>query len=187
MTVDLTGLLDRWRCGDRSVESELLGEIYPLLRGLVRKQLGDAEGLTLQPTELAHEAYLKLAAQKRIQWQNRGHFFAIAGRLVRRVVIDYLRERSAQKRGGQEEKIPVHLLGDSDHPAMTMDSEWLRLDQLLAELERFDPEAAQLVEERYFAGLSVAAIAENRGVSESTIARQWRTVRAWLEARMQAA
>jgi len=184
MSTDLTGLLGRWRQGDLSVEGQILEQTYPLLRALVRKQLGSNRAYTMQATELAHEAYLKLAEQKQIDWQSRGHFFAIAGRLVRRVVIDYLRERQAQKRGGAQAAVPLHELDEADCPAEQDQHEWLRLDSVLCELERFDPDGAKLVEQRYFAGLSVPQIAKAAGVSESTIARQWRTVRAWLEARI---
>lgn len=184
MSADLTGLLGRWRQGDLSVEGQILEQTYPLLRALVRKQLGSNRAYTMQATELAHEAYLKLAEQKQIDWQSRGHFFAIAGRLVRRVVIDYLRERQAQKRGGAQAAVPLHELDEADCPAEQDQHEWLRLESVLCELERFDPDGAKLVEQRYFAGLSVPEIAKAAGVSESTVARQWRTVRAWLEARM---
>lgn len=184
MSADLTGLLGRWRSGDSSVEGQILEQTYPLLRALVRRHLGNKRAYTMQATELAHEAYLKLAEQRRVDWQSREHFFAIAGRLVRRVVVDYLRERQAQKRGGDQTPLPLHELDDANCPAEEQQHEWLRLESLLCELERFDPEGAKLVEQRYFAGLSVAEIATSSNVSESTVARQWRTVRAWLEGQM---
>jgi RNA polymerase sigma factor (TIGR02999 family) len=180
--VDLTGLLGRWHAGDRSVENEIFAELYPLLRSLAQRSLGDARGYTVQPTELAHEAYLRLAEQQRVDWKNRGHFFAIAGRVVRRVVIDYLRERGAQKRGAGDDKISLDEINDSDLPLLEAGSDWLRLDLILNDLEKVDPAAARLVEQRYFAGLSVDEIAAAQGVSRSSVNRQWRLVRAWLEA-----
>lgn len=181
---ELTSMLKQWRAGDRSVERAVLAEIYPLLRGLAHREVPVNSNYTLQPTELAHEAYLKLLDQRKIDWQDRGHFFAIAGRLVRQVVIDYLRERQAHKRGAQAEKLPLQALSESDQPIIEGGMDWLELDAALTELERVDADAAALVEQRYFAGMSVAAIALERGVSEATIARQWRTTRAWLEVRL---
>jgi RNA polymerase sigma factor (TIGR02999 family) len=179
---ELTSMLKQWRAGDRSVERAVLAEIYPLLRGLAHREVPANGHYTLQPTELAHEAYLKLLEQRKVDWQDRGHFYAIASRLVRQVVIDYLRER--HKRGAQVDKLPLQLLTESDQPAVEGSMDWLELDAALSELERVDADAAELVELRYFAGLSVAAIAQQRGVSEATIARQWRTTRAWLEVRL---
>ncbi len=184
MSQELTDLLHRWRDGDKAAESAAFDEIYPILRALAHKQMAQSRSYTLQPTELAHEAYLKLAEQRRVNWQDRGHFLAIAARIVRRVVIDYLRERQALKRGSSEQKVSLDVLSDSDAPAAADSFDWLRLDKVLEELERFDPEGARLVEQRYFAGLSVPAIAEAWQVSESTIARQWRATRAWLEHRL---
>lgn len=182
---ELTAMLKQWRAGDRSVERAVLDQIYPVLRGLAHRQVPVHGAWTLQPTELAHEAYLKLFEQRKMDWQDRGHFFAIAGRLVRQVVIDYLRERQAIKRGGQDAKVPLESLSDSDLPQQAEAGlDWLELDAALAELEQVDASAAELVEQRYFAGLSVPEIAEQRGVSEATVARQWRTTRAWLEVRL---
>lgn len=181
---ELTTMLKQWRGGDRTVERAVLAEIYPLLRGLAHREVPANGNYTLQPTELAHEAYLKLLEQRKIEWQDRGHFYAIAGRLVRQVVIDYLRGRQAHKRGAQADRLPLQDLSESDQPVVAGGIDWLELDGALTELERVDPDAAELVEQRYFVGLSVAAIAEQRGVSEATIARQWRATRAWLEVRL---
>lgn len=184
MTADLTKLLQRWQDGDESARAAAMEEVYPLLRALAHRQLNHGASLTLQPTELAHEAYLKLLDQRRIEWQSRGHFYAIAARVVRRVVIDYLRERQAQKRGGGEERLSLEAMDESDHPQAEAGIDWLRLDRVLEELEGFNAEGARLVEQRYFVGMSVPEIAQSWGVSESTIARQWRSVRAWLELRL---
>lgn len=184
MSQELTDLLQRWRAGDKTAERQAFDEIYPILRALARKQLAQPGAYTLQPTDLAHEAYLKLAEQQRMEWQDRGHFLAIAARIVRRVVVDYLRERQALKRGSGEPKLSLDMLSDSDAPAAADSFDWLRLDKILEELEFFDPDGARLVELRYFTGLSVPAIAKAQEVSESTIARQWRATRAWLEFRL---
>lgn len=184
MPDSLTDLLNRWRAGEADAERAALDVVYPVLRALAHRQMPAQGGWTLQPTELAHEAYLKLAQQQRVHWQDRGHFYAIAARVVRRVVIDHLRERDALKRGGLAVKIPLDLLSESDAPAAGTDTDWLQLDRVLDELESFDPQGARLVEMRYFTGLPVTEIAAVWQVSEATVARQWRATRAWLQQRL---
>jgi RNA polymerase sigma factor (TIGR02999 family) len=180
---ETTALLRRWSAGDRTVEDEVMAVIYPLLRALANRQLARDGAMTLQPTELAHEAYLQLANQ-RTRWQNRGHFFAIAGRVVRRVVIDHLRERSAAKRGGREPALAVDHLIEAELPAIDCAVDWLDVDRALTELEAIQPHSARLIELRYFAGLSLEDTAAAMGMSRATIVRQWRTARAWLHERM---
>jgi len=184
MSFELTQLLTRWRAGDRDAERAVIEEIYPLLRALAHKQLAAGHSCTVQPTELAHEAYLRLRDQRRVDWQDREHFFAIVGRIVRRVVIDHVRERRALKRGVQVQKVSLDMLGDSEPRASIDGEDWLRMDQVLTELEGFDPEGARLVEMRYFVGLSVVEVARSWQVSEATVARQWRATRAWLGLRL---
>ena len=179
----MTQLLARWRTGDKAAENELFEQIYPLLRGLARRELAGNGPLTLQPTELAHDAYIKLAGQYS-EWANREQFMAVAGRVVRRVVIDYLRQRQAAKRGSGDKGIALHNLEESQLPAMLAEEDLLRLDRVLEELEEFDPESARLVEQRYFAGMTVVEIAVAWERSEATVARQWRVARAWLRARL---
>ncbi len=185
MSDALTKLLQQWRDGDRSVESQVMDIVYPVLRAFAHKQLGSGRALTMQPTELAHEAYFRLAGQRDVDWQNRGHFFSIAGRIVRHVVIDYLRERGAEKRGANEVLVSSTHLAEADMPAVDSTVDWLRIDQVLTELETFNAEGARIVEMRYFAGLSLEETALATGVSRATLVRQWRTTRAWLHDRMQ--
>jgi RNA polymerase sigma factor (TIGR02999 family) len=188
MSIDLTQQLRAWYQGDRSGEKRLFDEIYPVLRGIAHRQLQahKAGAMTLQATEVAHEGFMRLFGQQAIDWQTRAQFFAIAATIVRRVVIDYLRERSAQKRGAGVEKISLAVLTDSDSPALADNTEdWIRLDQVLAELEDFDPASAKIVELRYFVGMTVPEIAQLQEISVSSVERQWRTARAWLHQRMQ--
>jgi RNA polymerase sigma factor (TIGR02999 family) len=185
MKVELTQLLHRWQSGDHSVEPEVMAEVYPFLRAFAHRQLAGNKQLTMQPTELAHEAYFRLVGQREVDWQNRGHFFAIAGRVVRRVVIDYLRERGAEKRGNKEAQISVEHLTNTDIPRVENDIDWLRIDQVLTELERFSADSAKIVEMRYFVGLSIEETALVMGVSRATLVRQWRTARAWLHERLE--
>lgn len=185
MSEDLTALLQQWRAGDQAAEAKLMEAIYPILRGLAHRQLSGNKALTLQPTELAHEAYFRLAGQRQVDWQNRAHFFAIAGRIVRRVVIDYLRERSAEKRGRNENTVSINHLIESDIPVIENNTDWLRIDKLLTELETFDASSARIVEMRYFVGLTIEETAMATGLSTATLGRQWRTARAWLQQRLE--
>jgi RNA polymerase sigma factor (TIGR02999 family) len=185
VNADLTLLLRRWRAGDSAVEGEVMAAIYPLLRALAHRQLSAGRSLTLQPTELAHEAYFRLIGQREVDWQNRGHFFALAGRLVRYVVIDYLRERATEKRGRHEITVSIDHLAETELPTVHDDQDWLRIDSLLDELETADAASARLIEMRYFAGLTLEETALATGVSRATVVRQWRTARAWLHQRLQ--
>ena len=185
MNEEITALLHQWNTGDPSAEAKLMETVYPFLRALAHRQLAGNKSMTLQPTELAHEAYFRLVGQRQVDWQNRGHFFSIAGRIVRRVVIDHLRERNAEKRGRNEITISIEHLAEADQPAVESDMDWLQIDKVLTELEVFDANSARIVEMRYFAGLSLEETAAATGVSRATLIRQWRTARAWLHERLQ--
>jgi RNA polymerase sigma factor (TIGR02999 family) len=185
LDIELTALLRQWRSGDQQAEARLIEVIYPVLRALAHRQLSGDKRLTVQPTELAHEAYFRLAGQRHVDWQNRAHFFAIVGRVVRRVVIDYIRERETEKRGRNEQTVSIDHLVESDMPSVENNLDWLRMDQLLNDLEVFDADSARIVEMRYFVGLSVEETAQAMGVSTATLGRQWRTARAWLHERLQ--
>jgi RNA polymerase sigma factor (TIGR02999 family) len=184
---DITQQLRQWYEGDRSTERQLFDAIYPTLRSIAQNQLvkNGGAGLTLQATEIANEGFMRLLGQNP-GWEDRSHFFVMAATVIRRVVIDYLRERSALKRGAGEDRVSLHDLQDSVLP-MQLDTteEWFNLDRVLVELEKFDPSSARLVELRFFMGLSVQEIAELQKVSESTLQRQWRMARAWLGHRLQ--
>lgn len=184
-TSDLTTLLHRWQAGDLAAESAILAEVYPALRAIAHRQLAGRSNLTLQPTELAHEAYFRLAGQREVDWQNRGHFFSIAARIVRRVVIDYLRARSAQKRGSNEITVSLDHLSELDSPLVSSDFDWLQFDQVLGELESVDAVSSRIVELRYFVGLSLEETAAATDTSRATVVRQWRTARAWLHQRLE--
>ncbi|HET7845399.1 MAG TPA: ECF-type sigma factor [Xanthomonadales bacterium] len=181
----ITALLQRWRTGDRAAENALLEAVYPLLRDLARAQIRRNGGsLTLQATELAHEAYGRLEQQKSVDWQNRDHFFAIAATLIRRIVVDYQRMRGSEKRGG---RLPFVRLGDVDEnqmPHIDDSVDWIGLDQALAALQEEDADCARVVELKFFSGLTTERIAELCGSSVATVGRQWRFARAWLANRL---
>ena len=136
--------------------------------------------LTLQPTALVNEAYLRLIDQKRVAWQNRAHFFGVAAQLMRRILVDHARSRLAEKRGGGQRALS---LGNVDeHPAGQDDNgvDILALHEALERLAALDPPQARIVELRYFSGLSIEETAESLGMSSSTVKREWKIARAWL-------
>lgn len=184
-TPSVTDLLTAWKGGDRSVESALATSIYPVLRDVARSQVRRNAGvLTLAATEVAHEAFERLQRQQLVDWRNRDHFFAIAATVTRRVVIDYLRQRSAEKRGGE---LVFVELDDADRDGIALDDQmidWLALDQALGRLGEVDPDSLRVVELRLFSGLAVEEIAEVMGSSTATVGRQWRFARVWLSERL---
>ena len=179
--VDITNLLSRWRQGEPGVEDRLAAHIYPVLKELASRQIRRNAGhITVRPTALVSDAYERIAEQKSVDWQNRGHFYAIAATVLRRVLVDQLRQQQSLKRGG--DLAFVELEAAEAEPGSDGDAtvDWLALDQALNQLASEDASAARLVELRLFSGLSVEEIAEVQGQSLSTIARQWRFARAWL-------
>ncbi len=142
----------------------------------------EREGHTLNATALVHEAYLKLVDQTRIEWQSRGHFFAVASQAMRRILVNYARERNAQKRGGRHEHVS---LIDAHVFQNTIDSERLEaLDDALTRLSAFDERGAEVVTYRYFGGLTHAEIGSVLGTSEVTVRRAWTAAKAWLKAEL---
>lgn len=181
----ITALLADWHRGDRAAEDRLVRSIYPVLRDMARAQVRrNARVLTLSATELAHEAYERLAPQKAVDWKNRDHFFAIAATVIRRVVVDYLRERNAEKRGGGLPFVQIEDVGLGELPMQPDMVDWLAVDQALTELAESDPDCARVVELRLFSGLSVEQIAGVMASSSATVGRQWRFARTWLAERL---
>jgi RNA polymerase sigma factor (TIGR02999 family) len=181
----ITALLADWHRGDRAAEDRLVRSIYPVLRDMARAQVRrNARVLTLSATELAHEAYERLAPQKAVDWKNRDHFFAIAATVIRRVVVDYLRERNAEKRGGGMPFVQIEDVGLGELPMQPDMVDWLAVDQALTELAESDPDCARVVELRLFSGLSVEQIAGVMASSTATVGRQWRFARTWLAERL---
>lgn len=183
---EITDLLSAWRSGDSEAERVLLDKLYPLVRALAARHLSKpSDPITLQATELANEAFIKLYGQGQQHWENRQHFLAITGRILRRVVLDHLKSRGREKRGAGLVFVTLDNL-DARVEETTGDlTDWVTVDALLTELELVDHESARLIELRYFAGLSVEEAAEVMGISVSTAVRDWRSARAWLHARLQ--
>lgn len=179
--ISITSLLGRWREGDRAAEEQLAKAIYPLLRQVAQSQIRKQDShLTLSATDLAQEAYIRLREQQSVDWQNREQFFAIAATVVRRVVIDYLRERFADKRGGGKLFVDLDNTGEDElkHNAETID--WIAVDQALTRLSGLDPDCARVVELKLFTPLSAEEIASATRSSVATVGRHWRFARNWL-------
>jgi RNA polymerase sigma factor (TIGR02999 family) len=178
----ITEALRRLRAGEVSALDELVPLIYDDLRFLARRQLGGRGAAeTLRTTGLVHEAYLRLAAQARPPWRDRGHFFAVAARAMRHILIDYARGRRRQKRGNGQVHVPL----DETQIAIEAEASHLvAVDDALDRLAAVDERQARVVECRFFAGLSEEETAEALGVSLRTVQREWGEARAWLKTEM---
>jgi RNA polymerase sigma factor (TIGR02999 family) len=179
---DVTMLLVKWRSGDDEALDELVSLVYSELRRLAGRYLNHENvGQTLQTHDLIHEAFLRLIGQRHVDWQNRAHFFGIAAHMMRRILVDHARERQAAKRPGAGLRV---ALDDRVGATLPVDCEVLLLDQALHELMRVDARQAQIVELRYFGGMSEQEVGQVLSVSRATVTREWQTARAWLYRRM---
>ena len=171
-------LLERAERGDRTSAEQLIPLVYDRLHDLAEGYLrNERSGHTLQPTALVHEAYLLLADQSRISWKGKTHFFAAGAGAMRRILVDHARRRRAQKRGGGANRftLPEGVVADG-----RPDQDILAVDEALNRLAEIDPRQAQIVELRFFGGLTVDEVAEVLGVSKRTVEREWTVIRAWL-------
>ena len=178
---EITQLLKELSHGNREAETRLVPLVYRELRHLASRYMRrERPDHTLQPTALVHEAYLKLVEQRRVSWESRAHFYCVAARLMRRVLLDHAREVKAAKRGGGQ-KIPLEpsLVYSEERPG-----ELLEVDEALTRLAERDPRQGRVVELRFFGGCSEDEIARILGVSSRTVKRDWRIARAWLYAEL---
>lgn len=182
-SANVTQLLRAAASGERSDVDALMAAIYDDLRRLAVGQMrSERDDHTLQPTALVHEAYLKLIDQRSTEWKDRVHFFAVASRLIRRILVDHAREKLAAKRGGRSERV---LLDDVEPAAASERVDLVTLDDALRELGGIDPVQAQIVEMRYFGGLAIEEIAEALDIGKRSVDRHWQTAKAWLCFRME--
>ena len=176
---DVTRLLHAVGDGDTAAFDRLMPLVYDELRRLARYVLrGERAGHTLDTTGLVHEAYLKLAGQAQVDWHGRAHFFSIAARAMRQILVDHARRRQAQKRGGERERVTL-----SDGDALALDVDWaelLDLDAALHRLADLDERLHTVVEFRFFGGMTEEEVAGVLDVSKRTVQRDWRKARAWL-------
>jgi RNA polymerase sigma factor (TIGR02999 family) len=178
----VNALLQSWGRGDARAREQLLPLVYRELKRRAAAYLRhERRDHTLQPTALVHEAYVRLVGQNRPHWQNRAHFFGIAAQIMRRILIDYARERLAAKRRGSAVRV---LLDERIGATGPIDCEMLLLDQALNELAQLDPRQAQIVELRYFGGMTEQEVATVLSLSRATVTRDWQSARAWLFRRM---
>lgn len=186
----ITELLQAWGEGDAKAHERLAPLVYEELRRQARRALRrEGEGHTLQPTALVHEAWLRLDDQHDARWQSRSQFFAVAAQMMRRVLVDHARTHRAQKRGGEAVQVTLGAVdrdGSRREGTPLDEVDLLALDAALARLAELDPRKAQLVELRYFAGLSIPETAAALGVSAATIGREWAVARMWLRRELQA-
>lgn len=182
---DVTALLVRWRDGSAEAGDELMAKVQGELRRIAASYLRrERGGHTLQPTAVVNEAYLRLVPQRAVQWENRAHFFGIAARMMRRVLVDHARRRRAAKRDGLAEE-PVTITGIAAPAAGADQVDVLMLHEALDALAALDARQSEIVEMRYFAGLTVEEIAEVMKVSPATVKREWTTAKLWLRRRME--
>ena len=174
----VTELLAAWGDGDQAARDELMPLVYEELRRLARRCMNrERAGHTLQTSALVHEAFLRLVDQKNVRWQDRAHFFGIAARLMRQILVDYARRRGYAKHGGGGRRVPLdEAVVVSEERA----AEVMALDDALKRLAEIDPRKSQVVELRFFGGLSIEETAEVLGVSEGTVRRDWALAKAWL-------
>ncbi len=175
---DVTALLIRWRGGEQEAVHKLLPLVHEELRRLARRHMaGERPDHVLQATALVNEVYLRLVDIRQVQWQDRAHFFAMAARLMRRILVDVARAQKNQKRGGGLQRVTLdqNLPGASDTP-----EDLIAIDAVLESLAAQHERKAQVVELRFFGGLSVEETAEVLGISQETVMRDWKFAKNWL-------
>ena len=175
---NVTQLLLAWGRGDEAARDELIPLVYETLRSIARRHLrGERAGHTLESTGLINEAYLKLVEQS-VSWQSRAHFFGIAARLMRQLLVDHARARDRLKRGSDRQQISLTAAAQiAQEPAVDL----LDLDEALKTLAEADPQKSRIVELRFFGGLTIEETSQVMGISTPTVERGWRAARAWLQ------
>ena len=185
----VTQVLDAAAAGDPAAGEALLPLVYDELRRLARQRLSrEGAGLTLQPTALVHEAWLRLVGDVDVRWNSRGHFFAAAAQAMRRILIERARRAAAAKHGGARRRLDLHAVDHAAELTIAVDDQHeqiVDLDAALAHLERRDARKAQIVMLRFFAGLNIEQTALAMDLSPATVKTEWRFARAWLHSEME--
>lgn len=174
---EVTRLLIAWGDGNQAAMDELMALVYDELRRLASRYMRrEGQGHTLQTSALVNEAYLRLIDQKKVKWQNRAHFFGVAAQLMRRILVDHARSRSRAKRGGG-----AQMMSLADQRGTSREvAEVIALDNALKDLSEMDPRKCQIVEMKFFGGLTNEETAEVLKVTSRTVEREWRKAKAWL-------
>lgn len=192
---EVTQLLLRWRAGDEAALAALLPLVYEELRSLARRHMRHERGShTLQRTALVHEAFLRIVDQQQVDWESRSQFYGIASQMMRRILVDHARRRSAAKRGDGAQHLDLDAVllaegrdadadgaAESALPTAEPEIDFAAVDAALKRLEALDPQQGRLVELRFFGGLSIKETADIIGVSAATVKREWAIARAWLQ------
>ena len=177
-THEVTRLLQAWSSGDEQALQELMPLVYDELYRLAQRYMAaEQSGHVLQTTALVHEVYLRLVDVKNVDWQNRAHFYALSARLMRRILVDFARTRNYQKRGAQFVHMPLE---EAATVSAAVGSELVAVDEALRQLAAVDARKSDVVEMRFFGGLTVEEIAAALRVSPETVARDWKLAKAWL-------
>lgn len=175
---DVTQLLTAWTNGDQAARDQLMSVVYEELHRLARRHMRkESPGHTLQTSALVNEAFLRLVGQRNVHWQNRAHFFGIASQMMRRILVDHARTRSSVKRAGGERALS---LDDGLIVSEERSAEVVAVHEALEQLAKFDARKSQIVELRFFGGLSIDETAEVLGVSPGTVMADWTVAKAWL-------
>ena len=175
---NLTGLLLEWREGDKAALDRLMPLVYDELRRIAHRYVQhERDGHTLQTSALVNEAYLRFAGQRKIDWQNRAHFFAVTAQVMRHILIDHARAHARDKRGGGAIQVS---LDETAVLAEEQTEHLIALDEALRSLEVVDPQKSKIVELRYFGGLSIEETADVLNISPRTVRREWQRAKAWL-------
>lgn len=177
-SAEITRILQDWNEGDEDAKERLIPFVYDELKRQARILMSqERSDHTLQPTALVHEAFLRLSEQTGLDWQNRSHFYGIASRLMRQILVDHARLYAAEKRGNH----PIHFsVDDVQIPVEARAGSILVLDEVLERLEKFDETQARIVEMRFFGGMNNQEIADSLNISERTVGREWQAARLWL-------
>ncbi len=180
MEENITQLLLKWKAGDETALDQLMPLVYDELRQLARSFIRrHGPQMSLQPTALVNEAYLRLVRQQNLSWENRAQFFGLAAKLMRNMLVDHIRERRAQKRGGGEYHLSLTYV-DQAPQAVPQTLDLLALDEALTRLATLSPQQCRVIELRFFGGLTIQEAAEVLGISHATVEREWSSARAWL-------
>jgi RNA polymerase sigma factor (TIGR02999 family) len=179
---EVTQLLINWSKGDKAALERLAPLVHSELRRLARRYLGrEHPGHTLQTSALINEAYIRLIDQENVQWQNRAHFFAVAAQVMRHILVDHARAHLYAKRGGGAQKVE---LNEADAITEQRAAELVALDDALSSLANLDARKSQVIELRFFGGLTIEETAEAMNISPKTVTREWRSAKAWLHQEM---
>ena len=180
---DITQLLRNWSRGDRDALAELLPQVYEELHRIAQAYFGkEPVDHTLEPTALVNEAFLQLIHKQQVDWQDRSHFYRLSAHVMRCILVDHARKRHSVKRWGNSRKVPLE---EALFQSESTDLDLVALDQALKSLAEIDPKAAEVVDMRFFMGLSYEEIADHLDRSPRTIRRKWNTARLWLFRQMQ--